>query len=72
MNILQFDKVISDHRRKLQQQARAEGYDEESKFADLTFSPSRVSKMCPHCNIGLAGPPHERHPKYDNRQCVHL
>jgi len=61
VNILQFDKLISDFRRKLQQ-AESDATPDSIPVpaAEMVFSPSRVSIKCPHCTIGMAAPPRER------------
>jgi len=59
INILDFDKVIRHYHRLM----LAQKYDSEPDTEDdelkksgisLTFSPSRISTKCPHCEIGLA------------------
>ncbi len=69
VNILQFDKIISDYRRKLQQASvDADDDDLTAKSAqELTFSPSRVTVKCSRCGIGIAGPPREKHARYYNQ-----
>ena len=67
INILEFDKIIRDYHRKLL--SHGEGVDDldldDVKSAvSLTFSPSRLSTKCEHCQIGMAEPPKERNPKY--------
>lgn len=72
VNILQFDKMISDYKRKLEQAASKAEDDtvilrSSQSTKDLIFSPSRVSVKCVHCGIGTAEPPKEKHARYSKQ-----
>ncbi len=69
IDILEFDKIIRQHHRKLMAQLQAfmspAGSSDSGSCSSpgLLFSPSRTSAKCPSCAIGLAEPPVERNPK---------
>lgn len=69
IDILEFDKIIRHYHRLILSQkydSEPDTEDDELKKSaiSLTFSPSRVSHKCPHCEIGLAEPPQERNLRY--------
>ena len=60
LNILDLDRMIRDYQRTLPQ---PKDIFTEPECSYVTFSPSRVSVKCPHCDIGVAEPPVERNPR---------
>ncbi len=73
---MQFDKMITDYKHKLEQAASDAEDDLTAQSAkDLILSPSRLSVKCACCGIGTAGPPKEKHARYRIAGChkdVHI